>query len=152
MGTRACGSTPPNLGPPPPIGAIDTLDAGGYLALLKRLRARDEPIVYAPAYRRGLEEPIAASIEVPRATPFIITEGNYLLVDQEPRKQIRTYLDEVWFVQVLGETRIGRLIDRHVSFGKERGAATAWALGPDENNAEFIESTRTRADHVIDWS
>ena len=34
-------------------GAIDTFDVGGYVSLLQRLRARDEPTVYAPSYRRG---------------------------------------------------------------------------------------------------
>jgi pantothenate kinase len=44
-------------------GAPDTFDAAGYAALLQRLReqrAGDE-VVYAPAFRREIEEPIAGA-------------------------------------------------------------------------------------------
>src|SRR3954464_6508313 len=37
------------------MGAPDTFDAAGYVALLKRLRS-DEPVVYAPEFRREIEE------------------------------------------------------------------------------------------------
>src|SRR3954467_810051 len=60
------------------MGAPDTFDAAGFAALLTRLHG-DEPVVYAPEFRREIEEPIAGAIAVPRATPLIVTEGNYLL-------------------------------------------------------------------------
>ncbi|MDI2035642.1 hypothetical protein PJL15_02774 [Paenarthrobacter nitroguajacolicus] len=130
-------------------GAIDTFDIGGYLALLKRLRDNNEDVVYAPAYRRGLEEPIAASIAIPRSAGFIITEGNYLLADVGPWGRVRRYLDEVWFVELPPKTRMSRLIQRHIDAGMEPGAAEAWAKGPDEVNARYIESTRNSADAII---
>lgn len=133
-------------------GAIDTFDAGGYLSLLGRLRTRNEPMVYAPAYRRGLEEPIAASIAIPRELMIILTEGNYLLADADPWRHIPELVDEIWFVDTPPDVRINRLIDRHVQFGMERSAAEKWANGPDEINAQFVESTRYRANRVILWS
>jgi pantothenate kinase len=133
-------------------GAIDTFDVGGYLSLLRRLKQRDEPVVYAPAYRRGLEEPIAASIAVPWEVPFVITEGNYLLADLKPWNLVRELLDVAWFVETPHEIRLSRLIERHVAFGMDADAATAWALGPDEANARYIEATKTSATHVIRWS
>lgn len=132
-------------------GAIDTFDVGGYLSLLERLKSRYEPVVYAPYYRRGLEEPIAAGIAVPKMTPFVITEGNYLLADQQPWHRIRDYLDEIWFVETPHDIRISRLIERHIAFGKDHDAAFAWAYGPDEANAQYIDSTKHRADRIIDW-
>jgi pantothenate kinase len=75
-------------------GAIDTFDIGGYLSLLRRLRRRDEEVVYAPAYRRGLEEPIGASIAVPRDVRFVLTEGNYLLSEWGQWRDVRPQLDE----------------------------------------------------------
>ena len=62
------------------MGAPDTFDAAGYVALLERLRAATET-VYAPEFRRPPEEPIAGAIAVPPDTPLVITEGNYLLLD-----------------------------------------------------------------------
>jgi pantothenate kinase len=132
-------------------GAIDTFDAGGYLSLLRRLARRDEPVVYAPEFRRTLDEPVAASIAIPAEVPLVITEGNYLLAEQEPWKDIRTQLDEVWFVDTPPELRLTRLVERHVSFGMERAAAEAWAAGPDQANAVLIEATRPAADRIIPW-
>jgi pantothenate kinase len=130
-------------------GAIDTFDVGGYVSLLRRLRSRDEPVVYAPAYRRGLEEPIAASIAVPRETDFVITEGNYLLSAEPGWRSIRSLVDEIWFIDTPNALRVTRLIERHVAFGKRRDAAIAWAAGPDEANARDIESMRHLADRHI---
>ncbi len=130
-------------------GAIDTFDVGGYVSLLQRLRARDEPTVYAPSYRRGLEEPIAAAIAVPHAIDLVITEGNYLLSTAPGWDRIRSLVDEIWFIDTARELRVERLIERHVAFGMTREAATAWATGPDEANAHYIESTRYRADRQI---
>src|SRR5215207_11246052 len=76
------------------MGAPDTFDAAGYVALLGRLRAAGDEIVYAPAFRREIEEPIAGAIAVPRSVPLIVTEGNYLLLWPE----VRPLLDEAWYV------------------------------------------------------
>ncbi|GGH96859.1 nucleoside/nucleotide kinase family protein [Arthrobacter liuii] len=132
-------------------GAIDTFDAGGYLSLLRRLARRDEAVVYAPEFRRTLDEPVAASIAVPADVPLVITEGNYLLAGQEPWKEVRTQLDEVWFLETPPALRLQRLVDRHISFGMDREAAVAWANGPDEANARLIQATRPAADRIIPW-
>jgi pantothenate kinase len=133
-------------------GAIDTMDGGGYVSLLHRLRQRDEPVVYAPSYRRGLEESIAASISIPESVDIVLTEGNYLLADAHPWNRVRGYLDEVWYIDVPRDLRMKRLVQRHIRFGKAPAAALSWALGPDEDNAKLIESTRERADRLIAWS
>lgn len=133
-------------------GAIDTFDAGGYLSLLKRLQRRDEATVYAPLYKRGLEEPIAASIAVPAGIPLVITEGNYLLSEEPAWQSIRSQLDAVWYLELPQEVRLERLIRRHVEFGMAPAAAEAWAKGSDEANARIIRSGSHRADRVLPWS
>ena len=133
-------------------GAIDTFDVGGYLSLLQRLRRRDEDVVYAPEYRRSIEEPVAASIAVPASVPLVITEGNYLLVDQPQWREVRAQLDEAWFIEVQDSLRLSRLVKRHMLFGKAQAAAEAWAGGSDQVNAELIESTKASADRIINWS
>jgi pantothenate kinase len=133
-------------------GAMDTFDAGGYLSLLRRLVRRDESVVYAPEFRRTLDEPVAASIAIPADVPLVITEGNYLLAEQEPWKDIRAQLDEVWFVETPPALRLSRLVERHMRFGMDRLAAEAWANGPDEANAVVIQATRAAADRIIPWN
>jgi pantothenate kinase len=132
-------------------GAMDTFDVGGYLSLLQRLVRRDEPVVYAPEFRRTLDEPVAASIAIRASVPLVITEGNYLLAETPQWKEVRAQLDEVWFIDTPPALRLGRLVDRHVEFGMERAAAQAWATGPDEANARIIEATRQGADRIIPW-
>ena len=132
-------------------GAIDTFDAGGYLSLLRRLVRRDEPVVYAPEFRRIIDEPVAASIAIPADVPLVITEGNYLLAEQEPWKEVRAQLDEVWFVDTPQALRLSRLVERHMLFGMDGAAAVAWANGPDEANAVLIQGTRRAADRIIPW-
>ena len=56
-------------------GAQDTFDAAGFVALLRRLRAADEPVVYAPAFRRAIEEPIAGAVPVAASVPLVISRG-----------------------------------------------------------------------------
>jgi pantothenate kinase len=130
-------------------GAIDTFDLGSYRALIHRLRSRDEDVVYAPSYRRGLEEPVASSIAVGRAIPLVLTEGNYLLADHPDLIAARSDLDEVWFLDTPADVRLPQLVARHIAFGKSEPDAEAWAAGTDQRNAEQIEATRHHADLVI---
>ena len=130
-------------------GAIDTFDAAGYVALMRRLRAADEPVVYAPEFHREIEEPIAGAIPVPREVPLVITEGNYLLASEPPWDALPGLLDQIWYLDPGESLRIQRLIARHVAFGKEPAAAQAWSLGTDQRNAELIASTRSRADLLV---
>ncbi|MBT2508727.1 nucleoside/nucleotide kinase family protein [Streptomyces sp. ISL-98] len=134
-------------------GAPDTFDAAGYVALLTRLRApgTTESIVYAPAFDRALEEPVAGSIAVPGPldAPLVITEGNYLLLDEEPWAAVRDLLDEVWFVDLDQDERVRRLIDRHERFGKPRPTAERFVHASDEANARLVEQGRDAADLVV---
>lgn len=131
-------------------GALDTFDAGGFVSLLERVAARDEDVVYAPAFHRNIEEPIAGAIAVARDVPLVIVEGNYLLVDTAPWDRVREILDETWMVQLDEDVRVKRLIARHMEFGRDAEAARAHALGSDQTNAEVIGATAHRADLVVD--
>jgi len=130
-------------------GAPATFDVHGYLSLLRRIRADDEPVVYAPAFARDLEQPIAGSVPVLREARLVITEGNYLLLDDDPWAGVRPLLDAAWFCAPDDPVRLERLVRRHVAFGKPPGAARAWALGTDEVNAELVRGTAGRAGLVV---
>jgi pantothenate kinase len=135
-------------------GAPDTFDAAGFAALLMRIRAGGQAAIYAPEFRREIEEPIANAVPVHPQTRLVITEGNYLLMG-EPGDggwgEVRGQLDEVWFVAVDPALRLARLIARHERFGRSPEAARAWVLSTDEPNARAIEATRHRADWCLAW-
>jgi pantothenate kinase len=130
-------------------GAIDTFDAAGYVAMLQRLRSPGGETVYAPEFRREIEEPIACAIPVAPDVPLVVTEGNYLLVPQGPWAAVRGLLDEAWFVAPDEATRVDWLIARHIAFGKPPEVARAWSLSTDQRNAELVAATRERADVIV---
>nr|WP_308345399.1 nucleoside/nucleotide kinase family protein [Streptomyces sp. ISL-94] len=132
-------------------GAPDTFDARGYTALLRRLREPGDGTVYAPAFDRSIEEPIAGSIPVGPAVALVITEGNYLLHDAGEWARVRPLLDEAWYLAPADTLRVRRLIDRHVRHGKDPARARAWVVRSDESNARLIAPGRDRADLVIGW-
>jgi len=133
-------------------GAPDTFDSAGYVALLRRLRrqAADE-IVYAPAFRREIDEPVAGAIAVEPHCPLVITEGNYLLMEVGHWAQVRAHLDEAWFIDIDDELRRQRLVERHVHFGRTPSEARAWVASTDEPNARLVAATRHLADVRFRW-
>ncbi|MFL9665565.1 nucleoside/nucleotide kinase family protein [Variovorax sp. AB1(2024)] len=132
-------------------GAPDTFDSAGYVALLQRLREQrpDGDIVYAPEFRREIEEPVAGAIAVLPTTQLVITEGNYLLHDVGPWAGAAAMLDEVWYVDIDDALREERLVRRHQQFGRSLEEARAWVAGTDAPNARLIAATRVRAHHVL---
>ncbi|HEY1178248.1 MAG TPA: nucleoside/nucleotide kinase family protein [Phytomonospora sp.] len=130
-------------------GAPDTFDADGYVALLRRVREGVGATVYAPEFRRDLEEPIAGAIAVEASTPLVVTEGNYLLLDEGPFAAVAGLLDESWYVEVPEDLRMNRLVDRHRAFGKTPAAAREWAYGSDQRNAVLVQGARERAGVLV---
>lgn len=130
-------------------GAVDTFDGAGFVALLRRLREPGPETVYAPLFRRDLEEPIAGAVPVPATVRLVVTEGNYLLLPDDPWGQVRTLLDEVWYVDLDEEERLRRLTRRHVAYGRSPAEAAARAHGTDQTNAELIARCADRADLVV---
>ncbi|GAA2813064.1 nucleoside/nucleotide kinase family protein [Crossiella cryophila] len=135
-------------------GAPDTFDGHGYLDLLTRLRANgpDTPgavTVYAPEFRREIEEPVACAVPVFPDTPLVITEGNYLLLTEDPWSGVRAALDEAWFLAPAEDLRLSRLIARHREFGRSESQARQRALGSDQDNAVRVNSTGELADLVL---
>lgn len=131
-------------------GAPDTFDPDGYAALLRRLRDDVEPVVYAPEYRRDIEDPVAGAIPVPSQCRVVITEGNYLLQPELAWRRARACLDEVWFLEAPSdELRVSRLVERHTHFGKTHEHALAHVFESDERNALLVDSHREGADLIL---
>jgi len=111
-------------------GAPDTFDVAGYVALLERLVLDGDEVVYAPAFDRDIEQPIAGSIPVPPTARVIITEGNYLLLNEGEWARVGDCLNEVWYLN-LAETERQR-------------------QGSDQRNADLVTNTSARADLRVD--
>ncbi len=127
-------------------GAPDTFDAAGYVALLRRIRAvRPGSTVWAPQFRREIEDAVAAAVPVTADATLVVTEGNYLLLDEPPWAEIRDLLDECWYVDVPDDLRRARLQSRHERYGRDPEQARERTLGSDERNAVLVAASRERA-------
>jgi pantothenate kinase len=64
-------------------GAPETFDFAGFATLLRRLKSREQNIAI-PLFDRSLEISRAGAQIVGSDVKFILVEGNYLLLDEEP--------------------------------------------------------------------
>ena len=132
-------------------GAADTFDADGYVALVRRLVAADEDVVWAPDFDRRVDEPVAGSIAVPRTTRLVVSEGNYLLDDTAPWSALPALFTETWFCAVDDGVRLDRLVGRHMRHGRDHDAARAWAVQVDGVNTARVAPTVIRASRTV-WT
>lgn len=129
-------------------GAPETFDAWGFVHLLRRLRAGEE-LVYAPTFKRELEEAINAAIPVPVETELVVVEGNYLLLPEPPWSLGRPLFDLAVYLDVPAAVRVPRLLARAREGGRDEAAAHDWVFRNDEANARRIAASRDRADVVL---
>ncbi|MGN6407299.1 MAG: nucleoside/nucleotide kinase family protein [Curtobacterium sp.] len=130
-------------------GAIDTFDGDGYVALVRRLVAGDDTVVWAPDFDRRVDEPVAGSIAVPRGTRLVVSEGNYLLDDSAPWAALADLFTETWFCAVDDTVRLDRLVGRHMRHGRDHEAARTWAVEVDGVNAARVAPTVIRASRTV---
>jgi uridine kinase len=139
-------------------GAQDTFDAEGYAALLRRLhpaRSGGSGSVLAPSFAHGRPDPVPDTIVIPADAELVVTEGNYLLLDEPRWQAAHRELDAVWHLVVDETTRVDRLVRRHVEAGRSADDARAWVARVDQANADLVEAAAGRADEVLDltaWS
>lgn len=131
-------------------GAPDTFDGVGYVAMLTQIRAQTTQEIYAPAFRRDVNDAIAGAIAIPPETRLVITEGNYLLLDEAPWKNVADLLDETWFVELDQDERLRRLTARHLLFDNDAAIAEWRATGNDERNARLVAAGNNRSTLVIE--
>lgn len=130
-------------------GAPDTFDAPGYVALLRRLRSPGPEVVYAPRFDRSLELSIGSAVPVPPEIPLVVTEGNYLLHDEDGWDRVRPLLDEIWYLDVPAAELRRRLVARRKGHGESEAGALAWVTEVDEPNAALISRRREAADLIV---
>lgn len=128
-------------------GEPDTFDAEEYAAALRRVRERRGRVEW-PTFSRITDEPVPGGVVI-EDEPIVITEGNYLLLEEGPWKDVRGLLDEVWFVDVPDDVLVPRLLERFLAGGRSREEAEEKIADSDLRNAALVRTTRGRADLVL---
>ncbi|NBZ87208.1 nucleoside triphosphate hydrolase [Stagnihabitans tardus] len=128
-------------------GAPETFDVAGYRHLLSRLREEDE--VAIPVFDRSLELSRGSADIVTRDHRILVTEGNYLLLNEAPWTELR--FDMTVMIEVPEAELDRRLLARWDFYGKTPEEARAWIDGNDMPNIRRVIHGSREADHRIVW-
>ncbi|MFW6060808.1 MAG: hypothetical protein ACODAQ_11555 [Phycisphaeraceae bacterium] len=133
-------------------GAMETFDAERYIATLKRFRAAGVagPV---PIYDRTRHEPVvpgdpAQHVQV--ETRLILTEGNYLLLNEPPWSVLAEVLDETWWLDTPVDRAQRWLMQRHRAGGRSEDEVRQ-RCGNDRRNAERVVQRSRAPDRVVCW-
>ncbi|MER8636510.1 MULTISPECIES: nucleoside triphosphate hydrolase [unclassified Mesorhizobium] len=129
-------------------GAPETFDFAGFEALLKRIRA-GEPDIAIPVFDRSMELSRAAAAIIAADAKFILVEGNYLLLDEEPWTRLAPLFDFSIFVDVPRAELERRLLERWHEHGRSDEDARAWIASNDMPNIDRVLARRRPADLVV---
>jgi len=129
-------------------GAPETFDFDGLEALLIRLRSGERDVAI-PVFDRSMELARAAAAIVSSDVKFVLAEGNYLLLDEEPWSRLRALFDATVFLDVPRDELERRLIRRWADHGRSPEDGRNWVEMNDLPNADRVLSRRARADLVV---
>ncbi|KAF7550237.1 hypothetical protein G7Z17_g5845 [Cylindrodendrum hubeiense] len=131
-----------------------TFDAEGVLKLVKTLhvsRTGNPGVIMAPSFDHKSKDPVADALHIEPEIEIIIIEGNWLLFDRDPWKQISNYVDDTWFIDVEPTLARHRVAARHIKSGIETDwdAAVARTDGNDLLNGEEVRRHLIKPNVVV---
>ncbi len=130
-------------------GAPHTFDVGGYAAALRRLKANDEGTVAVPRFDRSIEIARAGAILIDRSVRLIVTEGNWLLLEDEPWPLLRPYFDHTALVLADMETLEVRNRQRWVDYDMDEAFIRAKLEDNDLPNARLVYERSAEPDWIV---
>jgi len=133
----------------PRKGAPHTFDVGGYASALKRIRANDEPWVAVPRFDRDLEIARAGAIIIEHSVRLIVSEGNWLLLKDEPWPTLLPLFDHTVLVVADMETLTQRNRDRWVGYDYTEDMIREKLEGNDMPNARLVYERSAEPDWII---
>ena len=116
---------------------------------MRRLREESAATVLWPDFDRIAEATVPDAIPIDPEAMLVITEGNYLLLDQPWWRELRGLLDEVWYVDAPRDLLRRRLVERQLAGGRAEANAVRHVDQSDLPNAELVARTRHLADRII---
>ena len=127
-------------------GAPFTFDAEGFEAMLERLAAPLRKTVAIPVFDRDLELSRAAAAVVEAHHRVVITEGNYLLLDDERWRGARAWIDFTVFLDVAPDELRRRLMHRWLDQGYGPAEAREKTEANDLVNARLVAGNSIEPD------
>jgi pantothenate kinase len=135
-------------------GASWTFDDAAVLKLvtvLSQSRYWESDVTLAPSFDHAVKDPVEEGIRIVSDVKFIVLEGNYLLLNQEPWSKIHALVDDTWFVDVDPNLARNRIAKRHITAGIETTweAAVKRAEKNDLLNGALIRDKLVKPEVVI---
>jgi len=130
-------------------GAPHTFDVDGYRRMLEALRNEPGVDVAVPVFDRGLELSRGSAELVEVDHSIIITEGNYLLLDQAPWSALRPLFDLT--VTLRAEMKIieERIMQRWADHGLSPEEARVRFASNDGPNARLVKGQSSGAALIV---
>jgi pantothenate kinase len=126
-------------------GAPETFDYPGFRMLMQRIRSREEEIAI-PVFDREADLSRGSAQLIERGVKFIIVEGNYLLLNEEPWCELSAYFDFSVFLDAPQDELARRLTTRWTKLGLSHEATEMQITRNDLPNADRIRAASRGAD------
>ena len=130
-------------------GAPETFDVRGFFDIVTAVRKADQDVL-VPVFDRSREIAIASARSVSSETRFILAEGNYLLLNEEPWIRLKDSFDFSIFVGPTVEILEQRLLDRWIGYGLDDAGIAAKLYENDLPNGKRVVQNSQEADIKID--
>lgn len=130
-------------------GAPETFDIRGFADIVAAVRKADQDVL-VPVFDRSREIAIASARAILPDTRFILAEGNYLLLNEQPWSRLKDSFDFSIFVGPSVEVLEQRLRDRWVGYGLDEAGIMAKLYENDLPNGKRVVENSSGADISID--
>jgi pantothenate kinase len=130
-------------------GAPHTFEAHKFVDFVTRAKTAIAPLP-GPAYSREVEDVMHDAYVISRKERLLLVEGNYLLLDTDPWRDLRPLFDVTIFLEFDREAARRRLMARHAEHGLfSRPHITRHVQEVDMVNFDLVARTARRADLVL---
>lgn len=119
-------------------GAPETFDVAGLAHMIRRLKANEEDEVAVPVFDRSLEVARGAARMIARSVRHVIVEGNYLLLDRAPWRDLAPLFDTTVALSAPIETIRERLLARWRNHGLNEQEIETKVSHNDLPNARLV--------------
>ena len=128
-------------------GAPETFDALGFVHLMQRLRAGGDAAI--PVFDREADLARAGADLVTASDKYLIVEGNYLLLDEPPWRDLAALFDLTIYLDVAEAELDARLVARWHHHGKTPSEARQWIDSNDLPNIRRVTQGSRQANVIV---
>lgn len=129
-------------------GAPETFDVDGFISFLQQ--ARIQPHLTYPIYNRSLHEPMSDAGTIFPVHRLILVEGNYLLLDLPPWKELHPLFDHTISIRAPLDTLLASLRARHLRGGKSQEQTEDHLHRVDLPNIQLVQQSSIPADILVE--